>query len=194
MSAVRLASIGIRLQRRQPWPRLLLRMGLAAIAMIGAANWFTARYGIGVDPQRNVSVRAADGQTPRLYLLSYRDRAFSRGEIVAVDLPSRARELLADAGFELASSRLMKRVAGLPGDQVRVDAGGVWVRIATGLALAPTLGRPPESFHRTFTLGPEEYLLLGDTEDSFDARYWGPVRKDAIEASASILYARGGEP
>lgn len=186
-----LAWIKPRLQRRRPWRRLLLEAGLATAGLLAGAHWLTERYGIGIDPQRHVSVRADDGGVPRLYLLSYRDRELSRGEIVSVALPDRAREQLAGAGFALASSSLMKRVAGMPGDQVRVDADGVWVRLATGLALAPTLKRRPESFYRAITLGPEEYFLLGDTTDSFDARYWGPVRKDAIRGSATILYAAG---
>ena len=184
----------LRLQNRVGWPRLIGSMVVATAALMVAFHWIAANYGLGIDPQRHASVRAYGGGTPRVYLLSYKNREFARGQIVALPLPPEAREELSGAGFKLPSSVLMKRVAGLPGEKVRIDTDGVWVRVASGLALAKSLRRPAESFHRTLTLRSDEYLLLGDTADSFDARYWGPVPASAIAGSATILYSERAVP
>jgi len=42
----------------------------------------------------------------------------------------------------------------------------------------------------TVTLGPAEYLMLGDrSTNSFDGRYYGPVQRSAIVGKAVYIYA-----
>lgn len=44
------------------------------------------------------------------------------------------------------------------------------------LPLASKLGKEPEDFARREVLKKGELYFLGDTETSYDSRYWGPVK------------------
>ena len=76
---------------------------------------------------------------------------------------------------------LAKPVAGLPGDTVRVDRGGVWVGGRLLPSSAPLVrdraGRPVRPELGVRVLGPGEYWLhSGRVPTSIDSRYAGPVR------------------
>lgn len=76
----------------------------------------------------------------------------------------------------------VKRVSALPGDVVTVSAlDGVSVNgetVAEGLPLAARLGLTIADLERTFTLSAGEVLMLGETSNSIDGRYFGPIRVD----------------
>ena len=57
-----------------------------------------------------------------------------------------------------------------------VPGRGVVARLAWD-----TAGRVLPSWDGCRTLAADEVFLLGDTADSFDSRYWGPVRTTAID-------------
>ena len=66
-------------------------------------------------------------------------------------------------------SHIVKRIAGLPGEDVLVDG-------------------------KTFFLGPSEYFVLGESDIStpghvpYDSRYFGPVPKSHIIGKAWFIY------
>ena len=76
----------------------------------------------------------------------------------------------------------VKRVSAVPGDVVTVSAlDGVSVNgevVVEGLPLAARLGLTIAELERTFTVGPGEVLMLGETANSIDGRYFGPIRVD----------------
>jgi signal peptidase I len=68
---------------------------------------------------------------------------------------------------------VVKRLVGLPGERVRPDEAR---------ALQP-------SHARELTLGPDEYLVLGDHRDaSTDGRAFGPVSRDRIVGVVRFAY------
>jgi signal peptidase I len=89
----------------------------------------------------------------------------------------------------------IKRVIGLPGDHVRIEAGRVFVN---GRALeedyvpAPyrdTVSWPPEGDARDEVVPPDMYFVLGDhRSQSSDSRSWGFVRRNAIYGKAVFVY------
>jgi len=84
--------------------------------------------------------------------LAYRRGPPRRGDVVLATDPREPRR------------RIIKRVAGAPGEQVTV--GG-----------------------RTWTLAEDEWLLLGDApEQSTDSRDFGPVGRESIQARAWFVY------
>lgn len=106
-----------------------------------------------------------------------------RGAIVTV----RAADIVPDyarlRGFTDAGDRFIKRVAGVGGD--RVCAGGEVISlngalIARRRSLDSEQRRLP-SWEGCHVLGRYEVLLMGDTDDSFDGRYWGVIPADMIE-------------
>jgi signal peptidase I len=84
--------------------------------------------------------------------LAYRRGPPRRGDVVLASHPQRP------------GTRIIKRVAGAPGERVTVG-------------------------ERTWTLGEGEWLLLGDAPDfSTDGRDFGPVGRESIQARAWFVY------
>ena len=87
------------------------------------------------------------------------------------------------------SKSYIKRVIGIPGDTVYIDAGQVYVN-----------GRPltesyvPEDYRDRVSweehrVPPGEYFVLGDhRSSSSDSRTWGFVKRDAIYGKAVFVY------
>ncbi len=103
------------------------------------------------------------------------------GSIVAVPQPAWVRPYLGQLGMP-PDVLLLKRVAAASGDRVCAAGGRVVLpdrnvearrRDRQG-ALLPT-------WSGCRRLEPGELFLLGDTPGSFDSRYFGPVRADALE-------------
>jgi conjugative transfer signal peptidase TraF len=108
----------------------------------------------------------------------------SQGDLVVANLPQGAGKLASERDYLLPGIPVIKTVAALDGDTV-CDTGGVLeindvptVRILA----ADKAGRPLPSPWRTCRrLLPDEVLLLSNrTQDSFDGRYFGSVRKTDI--------------
>lgn len=84
--------------------------------------------------------------------------------------------------------RLIKRVVGTPGMTISTSENGLLVidgRAQPSSSVKPMdkAGRPLTAFFtRPATLGNSQYLVLGDTEKSFDSRYFGPVEQGSIRA------------
>jgi conjugative transfer signal peptidase TraF len=111
------------------------------------------------------------------------DEPLERGAFVTVRAVDVAPAAAAARRFNGPRDRFIKRVAALAGDHVcalddRVTiSGGVDVeRRAVDRA-----GQPLTAWEGCRVLEADEVLLLGDTADSFDGRYWGPVDRDLIE-------------
>jgi signal peptidase I len=83
----------------------------------------------------------------------------------------------------------IKRVIGVPGDQIEIDHGTV---ILNGKPLAESY--VPEEFRDTVSLAPtkvpvEEYFVLGDHRSSSnDSRSWGMVPRRFIYGKAVFVY------
>ena len=85
--------------------------------------------------------------------------------------------------FTDRTDRFIKRVAAIggmrvcaEGDRVTVPGRGAVTRLARD-----TAGRVLPSWDGCRTLAADEVFLLGDTADSFDSRYWGPLRVSTID-------------
>ncbi|MBI3334916.1 MAG: signal peptidase I [Candidatus Portnoybacteria bacterium] len=106
--------------------------------------------------------------------VSYYVREPARGEVIVFRFPRNERDYY------------IKRVVGLPGEEVRIEGGQVQVITLQGKTL---LLKEPYLSSNTFTqggaevrLGPGEYYVLGDNRDaSYDSRRWGVLpAKDII--------------
>jgi len=76
---------------------------------------------------------------------------------------------------------VVKYVAGVPGDEVLITINEVYVNgepfgtVPMSSELVDAIGI--DRLERIVTLGEGEYFILGDTNTSFDSRYWGVLRE-----------------
>jgi len=85
---------------------------------------------------------------------------------------------------------LIKHIVGVPGDTIRTTPEGSYVngKLWPHSAIpADTNGYRPYSFGE-FTLGLGQYWVLGQSGDSWDSRYLGPVPWDAIAFNIAPLW------
>lgn len=101
--------------------------------------------------------------------------------IVAVAPPPAARAYLAGLGVS-AEAKLLKRVAAAGGAMVCASPGAVDLAGRT-LAVRGTdrRGAPLPHWRGCRVLAADELFLVGDTADSFDSRYFGPVRLAGVD-------------
>ncbi|GIK49873.1 MAG: chromosome segregation protein ParM [Alphaproteobacteria bacterium] len=116
-----------------------------------------------------------------LYLRT--EAPIARGAFVTV----RAQDVAPDAararGFDGARNRFIKRVAALAGDQVCAEADVMTINGSAEVVRSArdSRGAPLERWSGCRVLEEHEVLLLGDAEQSFDGRYWGPIDRNQIE-------------
>lgn len=118
--------------------------------------------------------------------ISYRFTNPNRGDIVVFDPPAKLQ----------SKDRFIKRLIGLPGDQIEVKNGKVYVngQVLTEkyVAEAPTYTwTKTESSDAAFTANqiiPQgHYLVLGDNRNnSADSHYWGFITKEEIVGKAVV--------
>lgn len=169
------------LNRRIPVPAYVLAMLLLAVP---AAVHVVATYRIGVDPQLLPSLPW------RVALIDLSDREVARGEFIAFRAIGIAVEA-EGATIHPDGTWLMKRVAGVPGDRIRVDEAGLHVNealVAPGLVLAGTLGHPPEHWFRDEVIAEGRLYVAGLHPQSYDSRYFGPIADHQIVGQAWGLW------
>ncbi len=112
-------------------------------------------------------------------------------DLVAVDAPEPLARFLAERAYLPRGVPLMKRIAGLPGQQVcRTDRTITVDGIEMGEALKrDRLGRdlPVWRGCRRFADG-EVFLMNWETRDSLDGRYFGPLPMTSIIGRAVPLW------
>ena len=170
---------GRHVPRRRPWPRFLLRAGLALALVLGTGAYLTERFRIGYDDQDRQCL-----PPHRWFLIDRHDRAITQGAVFAFA----ARGL---GPYFHDGQTIIKRAAGVPGDRIEVGPEAVTVngaRVGEGLALARTLGRPLADFLRRDIVPPGHLWVMGATADSFDSRYWGFLPEGQVIGRAYALW------
>lgn len=107
--------------------------------------------------------------------LQYYRASPARGDIIVFKYPNDP------------SQYFIKRIIGLPGEQIKVEQGHVFIQSDAQPAWQklnePWIGSKPVTFGKpdTVTLGSGEYYVLGDNRlQSSDSRVWGALPKDNI--------------
>jgi signal peptidase I len=113
--------------------------------------------------------------------------------------PHRQQIIIFKPPFDPTQPDYVKRVIGLPGDEVDVRDGAVWIngkRLAENYTVGPTEPAPPGQAPRGYVdvkfpyQVPENcYFAMGDNrENSYDSRFWGCVPRNDILGTPVIIY------
>ncbi len=112
-----------------------------------------------------------------------------RGDIAVVRLPAPIAEIAHRRRYLPRSVDLLKPVAAVAGDRIcrigrRVFIGGVFAATAQSQDVR---GRPLPSWQGCRVLAQDEVLLLARPLNSFDGRYFGPLRDEHVIGRAHQL-------
>jgi conjugative transfer signal peptidase TraF len=107
----------------------------------------------------------------------------ARGDLVLAELPPAARALAAKRGYLPLGVPLVKRVGALAGDVVCRRHRTVTINrqpVAEALP-SDSKGRALPSWKGCHKLGQDEvFLLVPAVADSFDGRYFGPIKRSHV--------------
>lgn len=122
-----------------------------------------------------------------VFLVSKADKEVKRGGIYAITLD---RSLL---GKIPAGSKLIKIVAAVGGDTVRIEDDGVWINESTYYPIQLSVvarhrNLDASQLKKTFKVPRGELFLLGNTPISFDSRFWGTINEKNIIGRAFVLF------
>lgn len=117
-----------------------------------------------------------------------------RGQIVVFKAPDKANGCAADD----AGTIFVKRLIGLPGETVREDGSGIWIRRPDGATWtelvepylsSTTRGEDTAHFGRTWQVPNGDYFMLGDNRpNSCDSRSWGAVPRSSLIGPLIFTY------
>jgi len=113
----------------------------------------------------------------------------SRGDYVLVRVPKRVRKLLETRRYLPPDVPLIKRVVGVAGDKIcrrgqEILIDGVSIAMAQR---SDRLGRELPEWQGCYTLSNDQIFLLQDHPQSFDGRYFGPVKRSLVIGRAIKL-------
>jgi signal peptidase I len=151
--------------------REIIETVLLTVLIYVAVNFATGRFrieGSSMEPSMH----------PNQYVLvdklSYMLGDPKRGDVIVFNYPQAT-----DRDF-------IKRVIGLPGETVAVRGGVVYVNDVP--LDEPYISAPP-TYESTWTLGPNEYFVLGDNRNSSsDSHAWGPLARHYFIGRAVLVY------
>ncbi len=144
---------------------------LLTILIFWAVNAATGRFRIdGSSMEPNLH----DGQYIIINKLIYQLTEPGRGDIVVFQYPNDP------------SRDFIKRVIGVPGDEVKIERGRVHVN---GHSLDEPYIAQLGSYSGTWKLGPDELYVLGDNRNnSSDSHNWGVLPRENMIGRAWVIY------
>lgn len=166
-------------------------MRVAPIVLSAAVASGLAFASLGLFPERlvwNSSPSAPRG----LYWID--DAVPQRGDFVIARVPENMRDLVVERGYLPPDIALLKRVAGLDGDQVCRFSDQIFVN-GRSVALAQRidfLGRDMPIWRGCQTLREGDIFLLQSHPWSFDGRYFGVSARTSVMGRARLLVRLDG--
>ena len=107
----------------------------------------------------------------------------ARGDLVLVHMPESVRQLADERHYLPSRVPLIKRIVATGGDNVCAADNAIFIngRLAAERLRTDHLARPLPHWSGCHLLDQDEvFLLMKDVVDSFDSRYFGPIRTAAI--------------
>lgn len=140
-----------------------------------------SRFYLGVNPSSVSCLKVY------VLLVDKLDQDVTRGDIAAFEFKQDLRHLH-------VGDRIGKLVAAISGDKVEFDENNLYVngkqfkRVMSMTPMLKHFNQNITAYQTTYTLGPDEYFMVGETFESFDSRYWGPIKKSQLVGQAYAVY------
>lgn len=149
----------------------ILETILLSVILFLVINALTAR--VRVDGQ-SMYPTFESGEFLIVSKLSYKFGNPERGDVVVFHLPRDP-----DQDY-------IKRVIGLPGDEIMIEDGEVYVN---GFQLDEPYINAPPTYHSTYSVPDDAIFVLGDNRNnSSDSHSWGPVPFEFVVGKAVFVY------
>ncbi|ELD1746247.1 IncHI-type conjugal transfer protein TrhF [Escherichia coli] len=120
-----------------------------------------------------------------LYMIDLKDKSVKAGNIIAFHMPKSVR-------FIRENEKVIKIVAGVGGDRLKVTMDGVYngnkFYKANARRISKKYNIPAESIERELTIPKGEVFLIGQTDHSWDSRFWGPVKLTSVIGKTYAIY------
>lgn len=122
----------------------------------------------------------------KIFLVSKNEQEVVRGGIYAITLDRDLR--IANRG-----AKMIKIVAARGGDTVRVEDDGIWVNEKIFLrvplqGIAGRLDMDLTDLKKTITVPPHQLYLVGNTDKSYDSRFWGTIDEKNVIGRAITFW------
>ena len=163
----------------QPYKRFSAK-AIVFLALLGLVALFFTRFTIVFDPQDNRCL-----PDHWVYLIDKSNKHLEAGKPYAFAAKN-LEPIFPD------DTKILKILKGMPGDSVEIDAlERVTINgklVAEGLPLAADLDKPKALFVGKGNLPANSYWFMGESEKSFDSRYWGTVTNEQIIGRAYPMF------
>ncbi len=161
--------------RRKSLLREIIETILLTLAIYWAVNAATGRFRI---QGQSMEPTLHSGEFVITNKISYLLGPPQRGDIIVFIAPH--------GNVPTREDDYIKRIVGLPGETVTVSGGQVLI---DGQPLDEPYILEPPSYMRSWTVGLDEYFVLGDNRNhSNDSHDWGMLKRDAILGKAWVIY------
>jgi len=166
---------------------VLETLGLAVLLFV-VINIVSAR--VRVD---GISMRPTlqDGEFVLINRLAYKFGDYQRGDIIVFRPPLYPpqgfwRQLLGLPNISDNYEDYIKRVVGLPGDQVKIARGAVYIN---GTQLQEPYIAAPPNYNGEWTVPADDLFVLGDNRNnSSDSHAWGFLPEENVLGKAVLVY------
>lgn len=157
---------------------ILIASALPVLALVAASA---------VSLPKKLVYNASESAPVGFYWLD--DRPVERGDYVLVRVPERVRQLVGSRGYLPPDVPLIKRVAGVEGDEICRDGDEIRIngKSVARAQISDGLGRPMPAWRGCHLLYERRVFLLQDHPLSFDGRYFGSVDRHLIIGRAKLL-------
>ncbi|WP_165776843.1 S26 family signal peptidase [Paremcibacter congregatus] len=164
---------------------------LMILAFVGSAIALTLTP-MAVNVQTRITYNPSPSAPVGFYLVAALEGPdeLKRGDYVIIPTPQKFKMMAAQRHYLPLNVPLIKRIVGLPGDQICRWGELVYVKgkpVATALKV-DSQGRFLPVWQGCLTLSDKQFFALMDAPDSFDGRYFGPLYVSDVVGIATPIY------
>ncbi|MGE4843514.1 MULTISPECIES: signal peptidase I [Buttiauxella] len=119
------------------------------------------------------------------YMIDHANTLVSRGSLIAFNMPKTVR-------FINEGEKVIKIVAGVGGDKLRITMDGVYNGTKFYAANARRISHKyqvsPKLIERELVVPDGEVFLIGQTDHSWDSRFWGTVKLTSVIGTTYAIF------